>query len=70
MHGWKNRDVVAKICGDDLEIQTALLKQTKEELLAIFRDSPMMVLLTSWMLDNLNMVVIDPNVAELSEEDL
>ena len=47
MHGWKNRDVVAKICGDDLEIQTALLKQTKEELLAIFRDSPMMVLLTS-----------------------
>ena len=64
--GWKNRDVVAKICGNDLECQTNLLKQTKEELLALYRDFLMMFLLTTRMLDNLwNMVVMDPNVGEL-----
>jgi len=34
--------LAAKICGDDLETQSVLLKQTKEELLAIYRDSLMM----------------------------
>ena len=29
--------LAAKICGDDLETQSVLLKQTKEELLAIYR---------------------------------
>ena len=52
-------------------MQTALLKQTKEELLAIYRDSLMMFLSTTRMLDKLrNVVVMDPNVAELSDEDL
>ena len=44
---------MAKICGDDLEMQTVSLKQTKEGLLAIYRDSIMMFLLTARMLDNL-----------------
>jgi len=34
--------LVSNICGDDLEAQSALLKQPKEELLAIYRDSQMM----------------------------
>jgi len=34
--------LVSKICGDDLEAQTVLLKQPKEELLAMYRDSQMM----------------------------
>jgi len=34
--------LVSKICGDDLETQSVLLKQPKEELLAIYRDSLMM----------------------------
>ena len=62
---------MAKICGDDLEMQTALLKQTKEELLAIYRDSLIMFLSTTGMLDDLrNMVVINSNVPELYDEDL
>ena len=68
---WKNRDAVARICVDNLEMQTALLKQTKEELLSIYRDSLMMFLSTTRMLDKLrNVVVMDPNVAELSDEEL
>ena len=63
--------LAAKICVDNLEMQTILPKQAKEELLAIYRDSLMMFLSTTWMLDKLrNVVVMDPNVAELSDEDL
>ena len=62
---------MAKICGDDLEMQTALLKQTKVGLLSRYRGSLMMFLSTAGMLDDLrNMVVMDPKVAELSDEDL
>jgi len=34
--------LVGKICGDDLDAQSVLLKQPKEELLAMYRDSQMM----------------------------
>ena len=63
--------LAAQICRDNLEMQTVLPKQAKEELLAIYRDSFMMFLLTTWMVDKpRNVVVMDPNVAELSDEDL
>ena len=63
--------LAVKICVDNLEMQTILPKQAKEELLAIYRDSLMMFLSTTRMLDKLrNVVVMDPNVAELSDEDL
>ena len=47
IQGWKNQDVMANIFGDNLEMQTVLPKQAKEELLAIYRDSCMMFLLTT-----------------------
>lgn len=34
--------LVSKICGDDVDAQSVLLKQPKEELLAMYRDSQMM----------------------------
>ena len=39
--------LAAQICRDNLEMQTVLPKQAKEELLAIYRDSCMMFLLTT-----------------------